>query len=112
MGLYLLSILFILAGINHFLNPKFYLRIIPPIFKYKKLINWISGAAEILLGIGLLTEFRSESAWGLVLLLVLVFPANVYHLMQKGAGMKIPTWVLWLRLPMQLPLIWWAWLYT
>lgn len=84
-----MAVLYILAGINHFINPTFYLRIIPPVLKYKQLINSISGAAEILLGILLLTSYRPMAAIGVIALLIAVFPANVYHLMQKGAGMKV-----------------------
>lgn len=105
--------LYILAGFNHFLNPKIYERIIPPFFRFKKLINKASGLAEILLGIGLLIpSVQHYAAIGLIILLIAIFPANVYHLMQRGAGMKIPVWVLWLRLPLQGVLIWWAWLYV
>ncbi|UXP31168.1 DoxX family protein [Reichenbachiella agarivorans] len=107
-----MSTLYLAAGINHFVQPKFYLRIIPPIFKNKERINQLSGAAEIILAIGLITPLQSYAAWGIILLLITVFPANIYHLQQKGAGMKVPIWVLWLRLPLQLVLIWWAYLYT
>ncbi|MBU2887901.1 hypothetical protein KO507_19205 [Gilvimarinus agarilyticus] len=110
--LYIMALLYTLAGINHFVRPKFYLRIIPPIFKNKALVNQLSGAAEILLAIGLLTPYQSYVAWGIILLLIAVFPANVYHLQQHGAGMRIPMWLLWLRLPLQLVLIGWAYIYT
>ncbi|WOK08956.1 DoxX family protein [Imperialibacter roseus] len=110
--LYVMAVLYILAGINHFINPTFYLRIIPPVLKYKQLINSISGAAEILLGILLLTSYRPMAAIGVIALLIAIFPANVYHLIQKGAGMKVPIWGLWLRLPAQGLLIWWAWQYV
>jgi uncharacterized membrane protein len=110
--LYFMATLYTLAGTNHFLQPSFYLRIIPPLFKNKKLINWVSGVAEILLGIFLITSYQSYAAWGIILLLIAVFPANIYHLKQKGAGMKIPIWTLWLRLPLQFVLIWWAYQYT
>ncbi len=111
-GMIIMAGLYIIAGLNHFINPKFYKRIIPPVFGNKDLINQVSGAAEILLAIGLFTPYRSLAAWGIVALLIAVFPANVYHLQQKGAGMKIPIWALWGRLPMQFLLIWWAYSYT
>lgn len=69
--------------------------------------------AEILGGIGLLiADTRSIAAWCIIALLIAVFPANIYMLQTKGAGMKIPISFLWLRLPMQLVLIWWAYQYT
>ncbi|MEQ8686887.1 MAG: DoxX family protein [Imperialibacter sp.] len=110
--LYVMAVLYVLAGVNHFVNPTFYLRIIPPVLKYKQLINSVSGGTEIVLGVLLLTPYRSTAAVGVIGLLIAVFPANVYHLMQKGAGMKVPIWGLWLRLPLQGLLIWWAWQYV
>ncbi|MEQ9097829.1 MAG: DoxX family protein [Imperialibacter sp.] len=110
--LYVMAVLYVLAGVNHFVNPTFYLRIIPPVLKYKQLINSVSGGAEIVFGVLLLTPYRSTAAVAVIGLLIAVFPANVYHLMQKGAGMKVPIWGLWLRLPLQGLLIWWAWQYV
>ena len=109
----LMGLLYIVAGANHFLNPKFYLRIIPPYLPYHNAINITSGAAEIILGILLLIPATSHlAAWGIILLLIAVFPANIYHLTSGGVGMNIPIWALWLRLPIQALLIWWAYLYT
>ncbi len=110
--LYLMAALYIAAGINHFVNPKFYLRIIPPFFKNPALINQVSGAAEVMLGVALVTAWQEYAAWGVIVLLLAVFPANVYHLLLKGAGMKVPVWALWIRLPLQGVLIWWAYQYT
>lgn len=110
--MYIMAIIYILAGFNHFVFPDIYKRIIPPGLRFLDLINWTSGASEIALGVLLLTPFQQYAAWGIIALLVLVFPANIYHLMQKGAGLKVPVWVLWLRLPLQFVLIWWAYQYT
>ncbi len=88
-----------------------YLRIIPPYLPYPKTLNYLSGAFEILFGIGLLFDHtRSISAFGLILLLLAVFPANIY-MYQKGAK-GIPRWALFLRLPLQFVLIAWAYIYT
>lgn len=109
--LYLMSGLYIIAGILHFAKPKMYLRIIPPYLPNPKLLNIIAGACEILLGIGLLSpNTRSFSAFGLILLLLAVFPANI-HMLQQGAK-GIPRWALILRLPLQFLLIAWAYIYT
>lgn len=109
---YIMAVLYIMAGINHFVNPRFYYKITPPFLKNKPVINVISGSAEILLGILLFTSLSSLAAWGIIALLIAVFPANIYHLQQRGAGMKIPVWALWIRLPMQLVLIYWAYVFT
>ena len=90
-----------------------YQRIIPPWVPRPALMNQLSGVAEIVLAILLvIPATRSLAAWGIIALLIAVFPANVYHLQQRGAGMKIPLWVLWLRIPLQVVLIWLAWLFT
>ncbi len=84
---------------------------IPPYLPYPDLLNSLSGGFEILFGLGLLFEqTRSISAYGLILLLIAVFPANIY-MYQRGAK-GIPRWALFLRLPLQFVLIGWAYLYT
>lgn len=112
--LYLMSAFYIFAGVMHFYKPGLYYKITPPVLiQWKKPINIISGAAEIAGGLGLLFySTRSMAAWGLVLLLIAVFPANIYMLTSKGAGLKIKMWILWLRIPLQFVLIAWAYWYT
>ncbi len=111
--LYLMASLYILAGLNHFRVPCVYSRMIPPAFPAPKLLNYISGAAEIILGVLLfIPKYSSFAAWGIIALLIAVFPANVYMLTNQKAGMGVPKWILLLRLPLQLALIWWAWMYT
>ena len=111
--LYIMAFFYTFAGISHFLNPKFFLRIVPPYIPMKLTVVYLSGVGEIFLGIALIPEVtRSLAAWGVIALLFAVFPANIYHYTSKGAGMKIPMWLLALRLPIQFLLIAWAWLYT
>ena len=111
-SLWSMALLYIAAGINHFINPKFYLKIIPPALPFHEWLNWISGAAEISLGIALLIPvLQSLAAYGIILLLIAVFPANVYHFM-KGWRKKKMVLILALRLPMQALLIWWAYGFT
>ena len=76
-------------------------------------VVYISGVIEILLGLLLLLpETRKLAAWGLILLLLAVFPANIYHLSSGGAGMGFPVWSLVIRLPVQFLLIYWAYGFT
>ncbi|MEO1448226.1 MAG: DoxX family protein [Bacteroidota bacterium] len=112
LDLFVMAILYFVAGLAHFLRPQFYLAIMPPRLPNHKAVNWIAGAAEIVLALGLLVEpIRPYAAFGVILLLIAVFPANIYHLQSRGAGMKVPIWILWVRLPIQGLLIWWAWQY-
>ncbi len=111
-GRFIMATLYILAGLNHFLQPKLYLRMIPPALSMPRLLNYGSGALEIIFGIALLfPATQTLAAWGIILLLVAVFPANIYMLTSQRFK-KIPNWVLWVRLPLQFLLIWWAYLYT
>ncbi len=111
--LVLAALLFVAAGVNHFLNPTFYLQIIPPIFPAPAALMIISGACEIAGGVGLLIRrLRRAAGWGLIALLIAVFPANIYMVFMPHlpAGMDVPVWALWLRLPLQAVFIGWVWL--
>lgn len=110
---YLFGIVFILAGINHFRVPRMYEKIIPPYFENKKLWNNLSGLGEIILGIGLLIPQTSIfSAWGLVLLLIGVFPANWYMYQNDKVSFGLSKTIRLIRLPIQVLLILWALYYT
>jgi uncharacterized membrane protein len=114
-GRILLAVLFILSGSLHFIVPRLYLKIVPPILPAPLAIVYISGVAEILGGLGLfMRPTRHAAAWGLVALLIAVWPANIYmatsHLTMPGVMGQ--SWAQWLRIPLQIPLIYWAWLYT
>ena len=111
--LYVMAILYILAGLNHFRSPRMYQRIIPPALPSPKALNLLSGFAEVVLGIALaIPALSSFAAWGIIVLLTAVFPANIYMAVSEKASFGLPKWVLWLRVPLQFALIYWAWLYT
>ena len=94
--------LYIVAGIYHFINPKFYLKIMPPYIPWHKAMNYISGGAEVILGLLLFfTTYSTIAAWGIITLLFAVFPANIYHLSSAKPNRGIPLWILWLRIPFQ-----------
>jgi uncharacterized membrane protein len=115
LGRILFALFFMVAGILHFAFPAPYLRIIPPFLPWPRALLWISGAAEMAGGAGLLLpRFRRAAAYGLALLLVAVFPANIYMAAAHVAfpGLMGKAWVQWLRLPLQIPLIAWALHYT
>ena len=100
--------IFILAGVMHFFTPKFFLYIMPLWVPQPKSVNLIVGAIECVLGIALLIEpIKSIAAWGLIALLVAVFPANVrHHQLARQRGKQV--WITLLRLPLQALLIYWA----
>ena len=108
----ILGVLFIIAGIAHFRVPDAYLPIMPPQLPFPRALIFISGAAELGGGIGvLIPQTRKLAGWGLIALLIAVFPANIYSLQSdlKIGDWPVPQWMLWARLPLQIPLIWWVW---
>lgn len=105
----LLSLAFVTTGILHFLLPEAYEEIVPDQLPYPHEIVRISGAAEIAGGVGVAFE-RTRAAAGIWLaaVLVAVFPANVNMALNSGRYASIAPVLLWVRLPLQLLLIWWA----
>jgi uncharacterized membrane protein len=109
--LWWLALFFIAAGANHFRVPEVYLGMMPGWLPWPTAMNEISGTAEILGGSGLLVpRLRHFTGWGLIALLVAVFPANVHVALQGWMpGTSFSPLVLWLRLPLQPVLMAWVW---
>ena len=111
--LYIMILLYVAAGINHFYNPKVYISIIPPWLPYKLLLTYFSGTCEILLALLLVPiKTRRFAAWGIILLLIAVFPANIQMSVNYYQSHNNYFWLTILRLPIQFVLVWWAFLYT
>lgn len=118
--LWVMGPLYVLAGVMHFVRPDLYLQIMPPYLPAHLLLVLLSGVAEIVLGILVLVpRTRVLAAWGIIALLIAVFPANLYMAMENPQLVQLPGWLSqpsptanWLRLPFQLVLIAWAWWYT
>lgn len=109
---YLLAILMILAGTMHFVNPAFFLKIMPPYLPLHRELVLLSGAFEIVLGVSLLTPRSScLAAWGIMALLIAVFPANLYLYQHQEILPASPTIHL-LRLLLQGVLVLWAFWHT
>lgn len=116
----LMAAFYVAAGSAHFVNPAFYAEIMPPYVPWPDPIVFLSGIAEIALGVLLLfRSTRRAAAWGVIALLVAVFPANLHQAIHQVHPAHAPAWMgtptaaaLWLRLPMQGVLIWWAWWHT
>jgi uncharacterized membrane protein len=113
LGRAFMAALYVTAGAGHFILTRAYVRIMPDYVPAHRELVLLSGAAEIAGGIGLLIpQTRRAAAWGIVLLLIAVFPANLSMVQHPDRFPDVPLWVSWLRLPLQLALIAWAWQYT
>lgn len=116
--LWVMAAFYAVAGLNHLLHPGFYLAIMPPGLPAPEWLNVAAGLAEIVLGVYVLEpRVRPLAAWGIVALLIAIFPANVYVALENvgipggepGTGNALLNWA---RLPLQGVLILWAWWYT
>ena len=102
----IMSIFYVSVGIKHFTNPLWFVKIVPPILPYKLALVYISGFFEIVLGVLLLfPAFRYVAGWGLILLLIAVFPANIYLAQTNGVALNTTPLIAWGRLPIQFVLI-------
>ena len=110
---YVLAIFMITAGIMHFANPGFFLKIMPPYLPLHYELVLVSGIFEVLLGVLLLVPRSSRmAAWGIVALLIAVFPANLHMALHPKRYPSVPPVALWVRLPLQGVLIAWAYSYA
>jgi uncharacterized membrane protein len=102
-----MALFFIVAGILHFTNSSFYLAIMPSILAHPLALVYISGAFEILGGIGVLVpSCRRPAGYGLIALLIAVFPANIKMFADHiHEGISWATIALFLRLPLQIVFI-------
>ena len=113
LSLFGLSVFFVYFGIDHFINPDFYLSIMPPAFPLHAQAVYISGFFEILGGICvLIPSLRKLAGWGLIALLVSVYPANIYMAINPEAFPEISIGLLYFRLPLQFLFIYWAYSIT
>jgi len=109
----MLGLLFVAGGINHFANPDPYVAIMPPYLPAPLTLVYVSGVAELALGVLLLIpRFQRFAAWGLIALLIAVFPANIHMALHPELFPQIPPVALWIRLPLQGVLIAWAYWFT
>ena len=109
---YGLAVMFLFTGASHFSSLKYDLAsMIPPPFTGSLPLIYLTGVLEILGAIGLLTRWRRAAAWFLIVLLVLLFPANVYAAVRGVTLNGAPATALWLRAPLQLfwaGALWWV----
>jgi uncharacterized membrane protein len=111
-GLALLAAFFVFMGVMHFVAPEGMVASVPPWLPNAALLVAVSGVFEILGGLGvLLPATRRLAGWGLIALLVAVYPANIHMALHEGpwTAQGAPAWLLWARLPFQFLFIAWAW---
>ena len=110
--LYLMAAIYILAGTLHFIKPKIYLRIMPKYLPFPKSLVFLSGLAEIVLGIGLcFKETKNFAIYMIILMLTVFLLVHFYMLSSEKAAAGFPKWALLLRLPLQFVLMFWAYAY-
>jgi uncharacterized membrane protein len=108
----LFATFFLAAGVGHFTSTEFFVKIMPPYLPFHRELVYLSGVFEIVLGVLLLIPQTTRlAAWGLIALLIAVFPANIHMFLHRELFQVSPI-VLLLRLPLQAILILWAWAYT
>lgn len=117
--LYIMGPAYVVAGLLHFVVPELYVQIIPPFLPAPLALVYLSGVAEVAVGLGvLLPRTRPYAAWALIALLIAIFPANIYMAVSGVAVQGMPgggdpsPFVRWARLPLQGVLILWAYWYT
>jgi uncharacterized membrane protein len=112
-GLIVQALFYVMLGINHFWHWQTYVAIMPTHYFHPRLLVFISGAAEILGGLGLLLEkTRRIAAWGLIAMLLIYFDVHFFMVSHPSRFASIPVWLLYLRIPFQFALVAWAWAYT
>ena len=108
-----LGLAFLAAGANHFWHPDFYVAIMPPYIPWHRPLVFLSGAAEMGLGaLIFVPRWSRPAAWGLIALLIAVFPANLHMALHTDLFSWASPAALWLRLPLQAALIAWAYWHT
>jgi uncharacterized membrane protein len=106
----IISLFFLIGGIAHFVFTDMFIKIMPSYLGHKKELVWISGLFELLGAVGILVQkFRTISGYGLIVLIIAVFPANINMALHPQDFLFIPEFLLWLRLPIQFIFVWFVW---
>lgn len=111
-GLYIMAAMYVFAGTMHFIKPKMYMRVMPKYLPNHKASVYLSGVAEIFLGIGLcIPQLKDISIYGIIAMLAVFLLVHFYMLSGEKASAGVPKWILLLRIPLQFGLMYWAWVY-
>ena len=108
----LMAFLYFIFGIYHFINPKLYLKVIPPYLPKPKVLNYLAGFFEVFFAISLLNSVtRKYAVIGIILMLFSFLMTHFYMLTNTKASYNLPKWFLVLRIPLQFGLMYWAYQY-
>ncbi len=114
--LWLMGLAYMFTGFMHFYRPDFYVPMMPPYIPWHEAMVFLSGVAELVLGVAvLIPTTRKLAAWGLIVLLIAILPANIHiavHNVPVFGASEGPGLAAWVRVPFQAVLIAWAWWYT
>ncbi|WP_421765032.1 MauE/DoxX family redox-associated membrane protein [Ekhidna sp.] len=110
---YIQGFFYLIAGLNHFINPDFYLPLIPEYFMFPESINYLAGFFEVVFGVMLFFDLTRKTAAYLIVTMLVAFIISHVYFIQLGSciegGLCVPQWIGWLRLLIIHPiLIWWA----
>jgi uncharacterized membrane protein len=112
-SLYTIGFFFVITSIAHFFLDDFLVSIIPPILPYKRILIYVSGFYEFLIGmLMLLSPFKKLAAWGMIALLVAVFPVHIYMQFNQENFPQFSEIFFPLRITLQLVFIYWAYIHT
>ena len=110
--LYLMGIMYAITGCLHFIKPAMYLRIMPRYLPAPLVLVYLSGLAEIILGIAIcFPATKNPALWAIMLMLILFFMVHIHMLSSEKAAAGLPQWLLILRIFLQFGLIYWAYWY-
>lgn len=113
LSLYLMALLYVFAGINHFLNLNFYEAIMPAYIGYHTFLIYLSGVCEILLGLLLIPSYTRKIAAILIVIMLSVFLwLHIQMLVDFWKTHDKHLWIAIVRVPLQFVLIWWAYSFT
>ena len=98
----IMSCFYMNVGIKHFVEPEWFLQIMPPQFPNHYEAVYLSGFFEFLFGFMLINpQTRFLACWGIIFVMIVVFPANLYLAVSDGEAMGISKELAWGRLPFQ-----------
>ncbi len=109
----LFVVFYVFAGVRHFVDPGFYIRMMPPYLPLHRELVYLSGVIEIVLGVlAAVPRFRKPAAWAVIAMLLAFMPVHIHMALNPEQYPEVPPAGLWIRIPLQGLFILWAWWFT